>query len=289
MATSSNDNSNRAPSSDLQHFAFDGADVRVVMIDDAPWWVHNDVCTCLGIADAPQAAERLDDDEKGWVLLPTPGGKQRIRVVNEPGLYTLVLRSKTAEAKRFKRWVTHEVIPAIRKTGSYSVDPEPAPPHPPLPQTYVEALRALIVEVEAREVAEAKVAVLEPPARAWSALADTSRDYDVGQAAKILSRDPAIETGRQRLFATLVELGLVFVEHEGKRKSYKPYQKHVDAGRLALRIGSRWQHPKTLEWEAGAPQLRITAKGLEYLHEKLGGVGALELDEPVADDHALAS
>lgn len=256
----------------LQVFSFDTSKVRVVLIDDQPWWVHNDVCRCLDITDAPQAAGRLDDDEKGWVDLPTPGGTQRCRVVNEPGLYTLVLRSKTPEAKRFKRWITHEVIPSIRKTGRYDVAPVAS-----LPQSYAEALRSLADEVERREALEAKVEFLEPPARAWEALAETTRDYSVAEAAKILSRDPAITTGPNRLFKTLVEIGMVYVEQEGKRNVYRPYQAHVDAGRLVLRVGSQWKHPKTGEAMAGAPQLRITAKGLQHIQNRLGGVGSLDL------------
>lgn len=262
---------------ELTLFNFEGHDVRLVLRDGEPWWVHNDVCARLGIADAPQAAGRLDDDEKGWVDIPTPGGSQRVRVVNEPGLFSLILRSKTPESKRFKRWVTHEVLPSIRKTGSYSLDPAPTSGRP-LPSSYSEALRLLADQVDRNDALAAKVEVLEPPAQAWSALADTKRDYSVGDAAKILSRDPAISTGPNRLFKKLVELGLVYTETEHGRTAYKPMQEHVDAGRLRLRMGGRWQHPRTQEWEAGAPQLRITAKGLAYLHKRLGGTGVLDLE-----------
>lgn len=280
---------------DLETFNFDGADVRVVVRGGAPWWVHNDVCACLGIADAPQAAERLDDDEKGWVDLPTPRGTQRIRVVNEPGLYSLVLRSKTSEAKRFKRWVTHEVLPAIRKTGAYSATPPQVPsPAFALPQTYSEALRALADEHDAREAAEAREAaalkrlsVAEPRAVAWSVLADPARDYDVGSAAAILNRDPAINTGRNRLFKWMLANGLIYEdrEHGRRRKVYKPYQKHVDAGRIVLRIGSPWTNPKTGDTEVGSPVLMITVKGLGYIHQKMGGTATLDLSdrsEPLA-------
>lgn len=80
-----------------------------------------DVCNCLGIKNSRDAVRRLDADEKGAVLIRTLGGQQTVTAVNEEGLYALVLSSRKREAKEFKRWVTHEVIPTIRKTGSYSL------------------------------------------------------------------------------------------------------------------------------------------------------------------------
>lgn len=91
--------------------------VRVTMIDNEPWFVASDVCRALEIA--PTATRRLDDDEKGMRSTQTPGGKQEMAVVNESGLYSLVLGSRKPEAKVFKRWITHDVIPTIRKTGGY--------------------------------------------------------------------------------------------------------------------------------------------------------------------------
>lgn len=95
--------------------------VRTVMQDGSPWFVAADVCRALELNDTFKAVERLDDDEKGANLIRTPGGNQEMTVVNEPGLYSLVLGSRKPEAKAFKRWITHEVLPSIRKTGSYSV------------------------------------------------------------------------------------------------------------------------------------------------------------------------
>lgn len=93
--------------------------VRVVQVDGEPWFVAADVCRALKISNSRDAVARLDDDEKGIGSTDTLGGKQGMQIINEPGLYTLVLGSRKPEAKTFKRWVTHEVLPAIRKTGSY--------------------------------------------------------------------------------------------------------------------------------------------------------------------------
>lgn len=93
--------------------------VRVVERDGEPWFVAADVCRALDISNSRDAVGRLDEDEKGVVSTDTPGGKQEMSAVNEAGLYNLTLGSRKPEAKAFKRWVTHEVIPSIRKHGAY--------------------------------------------------------------------------------------------------------------------------------------------------------------------------
>ena len=102
-------------------FEFESHALRV-NLDAAgqPWFVAADVCAALDLPDTHKAIARLDDDEKGRNSIPTPGGQQEMSVVNESGLYNLVLGSRKPEAKRFKRWITHEVLPSIRKTGSYT-------------------------------------------------------------------------------------------------------------------------------------------------------------------------
>jgi len=97
----------------------DFGSVRVMSKKNEPWFVANDVCRALGISQPRVALMRLDDDEKGVGLTNTLGGPQELNIVNEPGLYSLVLGSRKPEAKAFKRWITHDVIPAIRKTGGY--------------------------------------------------------------------------------------------------------------------------------------------------------------------------
>ena len=109
----------------LKVFNFGKSEVRVVMVGGEPWWVAKDVCDVLEIKNNRDALSRLDEDEKGVVLTDTPGGEQKMSIVNEPGLYTLILASRKKEAKAFKRWITHEVIPSIRKTGQYTVKADP--------------------------------------------------------------------------------------------------------------------------------------------------------------------
>jgi prophage antirepressor-like protein len=103
-------------------FDFDGINIRTLTKEDAPWFVAADVCDALDIKDASMAATRLDDDEKGTSTIGTPSGTQQMLVINESGLYSLILTSRKPEAKKFKKWVTSMVLPAIRKTGQYQED-----------------------------------------------------------------------------------------------------------------------------------------------------------------------
>lgn len=108
---------------DLQIFNYGAVPVRTIVKDGEPWWVLADVCRVLEIANHKNVSARLDLDEKGVHLMDTPGGNQNMTIINESGLYKVILRSDKPEAKKFTRWVTHEVLPAIHKTGSYSVSP----------------------------------------------------------------------------------------------------------------------------------------------------------------------
>ena len=92
------------------------------VLDGEPWFVASDVCRALDIRNSRDAFSRLEDDEKGVGLTDTPGGKQKVTIVNEPGLYSLIMGSRKPEARAFKHWITHEVIPSIRKHGAYMTD-----------------------------------------------------------------------------------------------------------------------------------------------------------------------
>ena len=106
---------------ELQVFNYDSRQVRTVIQDGEPWFVAKDVCDILEIKDVSMATQSLDDDEKDTSKIGTPGGMQTMTTISEPGLYALVLKSRKPEAKQFSHWVRHEVLPSIRKTGSYSI------------------------------------------------------------------------------------------------------------------------------------------------------------------------
>jgi anti-repressor protein len=240
--------------------------VRSVMIDTEPWWIARDVAEVLELGNMRTSLALLDEDEKGVHSMDTPGGVQRLAVINEPGLYSLILRSRKPQAKAFKRWITHEVIPSIRRTGSYNAAPRE--------MTKLEALQAAIESERARLAAEARVAELEPAAHSWNTLASAEGDFSVGDAAKILSRDPSINTGRNRLFGMLHELDWAYVQNADHRYRAKQY---AIERRWLSELPQSHYHPRTGELVLDAPQLRVTVKGLNELHKRLGGTDRLQI------------
>ena len=110
---------------ELQNFNFSGQDVRIITINGDPWFVGKDVADILGYSNSRKAlSDHVDDEDKGVTKSDTLGGNQNITIINESGLYSLILKSKKPEAKQFKRWVTSEVLPTIRKHGAYMTQPQ---------------------------------------------------------------------------------------------------------------------------------------------------------------------
>jgi prophage antirepressor-like protein len=253
----------------VERFVFRGNEVRAQIENGEPWWVAVDVCAVLDLHPG-RALTRLDEDEKGMRSTHTPGGQQMLAYVNEPGLYSLVLGSRKPQAKDFKRWITHEVIPSIRKTGSYST----ASHSPALPQDYEEALVHLLGKVRENKQLESRVKELEPAAASWQTLAAAEGDFAVADAAKILSRDGGISVGRNRLFAVLLEMRWTYRQQADSRPRAMQYA--VDRGWLS-ELPQSHVHRETGETVLDSPQVRITVKGLHELHKRLGGDGSLAI------------
>lgn len=122
MLKSKNEAGNLLP----MEYTFNGTQIRTIVLDAIPYFVAKDVCSILDIANHKDAVSRLDEDESRGSVMPTPSGRQRMTLVNESGLYHLIFQSRKPEAKVFRRWVTSEVLPELRKTGAYSVLPDVA-------------------------------------------------------------------------------------------------------------------------------------------------------------------
>lgn len=159
--------------------------LRTIKINGEIWFVAKDVCDALEIKNSRDALTRLDADEKNTVVLIDGIGNPNKSVVNEYGLYTLVLSSRKPEAKTFKRWVTHDVLPSIHKTGQYSN----------LPQDYLSALKALVASEEAKQKAELELAIAQPKANytdnvlsseGYMTATQIAKDY--GKSAKWLNK-----------------------------------------------------------------------------------------------------
>lgn len=167
------------------------AEIRVIERDGDPWFVAKDVCNVLGI-DTSNLSKVLDADEKGTYSVRTPGGDQRVSIINEPGLYSLILRSRKPQAKEFKRWVTHEVLPTIRKTGAY-IDPASALAESVASGDIDTLLELVQASVNAAKEARAELKVARPKA----ALFDAAMAYEDqgGIPLQNFARCLAAETG----------------------------------------------------------------------------------------------
>lgn len=247
--------------SELQRFSFQGVEVRTIFADGETWFVLNDLCRVLDVANPRNTASRISPQDKGVRRVDTLGGGQNMTVVNESGMYDVVLESRKPQARAFRRWVTSEVLPAIRRTGSYAQS-EP-------PMSGAELMAAAVVEAQKVLVQrEERIRELEPKAAAWASLASVGGDLSVSEAAKVLSRDPDISIGRQRLFDFLEDIGWIY-RAGGRRPHWEAYQRHVDNGRLTQKLGKPFFNSRTEEWEQAAPQIRITPKGIEALRDRL--------------------
>lgn len=237
----------------------DGATLRA-MVDEhgEPWFIAADVCAVLDIANVGNVLAALDDDERGSIRIAdgTSGSPTRA-TVSEAGLYSLVLRSRKPEAKAFKRWVTHEVLPSIRKTGSYQVAPRP---------TGSELLALAVMEAQAMLTEkDERIAELEPRAQVGDRLLDASGDLSVADAAKTLRSRAGVPMGRDRLFSLLHTLGWI---HRGGDGRWHAKQTAIDTGRITVLPTSHY-HPRTGELVLDPPQIRVTPKGLQYLLQHL--------------------
>lgn len=201
----------------IQVFEYQNNKVRTVDVDGEAWFVLKDVCAVLGISNNRMAADRLDDDEKGVSLIDTLGGKQEMVIVNESGLYHVILRSDKPEAAPFRRWVTNDVLPAIRKTGSYNA--------PQLTRSQLLAT-ALIAAHEELEEKDKQIETMKPKALFADAVSASSQSILVGEMAKLLSQN-GIQVGQNRLFAWMRENGYLIKDR--KRTDYNmPTQKSME-------------------------------------------------------------
>ncbi|QGJ87291.1 antirepressor [Gordonia phage Wocket] len=238
---------------DLMPFNYEGHTVRTVVVDGEPWFVAADVARILGYRMASDMTRRLDADDRGTRSVRTPSGEQDMTTINEPGLYEAVLGSQTAGARDFKRWVTHTVLPEIRRTGSFNAA---------LPQTREERFAIALTEAgQMLAERDERIAELEPKAEVADRLLDASGDYSVKDAADVLTR-AGIKTGQARLFAVLEHKGWIHrAKGDGK---WRCYAQSIETGYVAPLPQSHY-HPKTGVLVLDPPQVRVTTKGLQRL------------------------
>lgn len=197
--------------------------VRIILQDNEPWFVAKDVCECLAISKHRDAISRLDTDERGSLKVDTLGGKQEMATVNEYGLYSLVLSSRKPEAKEFKRWITHEVLPSLRKYGTYSMD---------IPKTLPDALKAYANEIEAHNQTKALLEEQKPKVLFADAVSTSDTDILIGDLAKLLNQN-GHSIGQNRLFERLRNEGFLISR---KGSSYNsPTQRAMEMGLFRIK------------------------------------------------------
>lgn len=241
---------------DLQIFTHEQfGKIRAIDKNGEPWFVANDVCQALEI-DRTQT-RRLDDDEKGVCSIHTPGGEQEVSIVNEPGLYSLVLGSRKPEAKAFKRWITHEVIPSIRKHGAYLT---PAKIEEALlnPDTIIQLATALKEEQAKTRALTARVEEDKPKVLFADAVAASEGTILIGELAKILKGN-GVDIGQNRLFEWLRREGYL-VKRKGTDYNM-PTQRSMELGLFKIKETSI-THPDGHVTVSKTP--KITGKGQRY-------------------------
>lgn len=220
-------------SNEIQRFEFKGAALRTLTDENGePWFVAKDVCDVLELSNVGQALARLDDDEKSSITLNdgTPGNPNKA-IVSESGLYALVLASRKPEAHEFKRWVTHEVLPQIRKTGGYIPTTDVDDDMTILAKAVMIGQRTM--EEQKRRIAEQSehIKALEPKVRFADAVAASDGTCLIGELAKML-RQNGLDIGQNRLFEILRQDG--YLGKTGSNRNV-PTQKAMDLGLFRIK------------------------------------------------------
>ena len=236
-------------------------DIRTVTIENDPWFVGKDVAKALGYGDGKSlnnaVANHVSEEDKGVTELMTPGGKQNMTIINESGLYALIFGSKLESAKRFKHWVTSEVLPAIRKHGVYAVDELLSNP-----EMAIKAFTALKEEREKNKALEADNQRMKPKEIFADAVATSHTSILIGDLAKLLKQN-GIEIGQKRLFNWLRENGYL-IKRKGSDWNM-PTQKSMDLGIIEIK-------ESTVNNPDGSVRInktpKVTGKGQQYFINK---------------------
>lgn len=207
-------------------------EIRTITREDGPWFVGADVCRALELDNVSQALSRLDEDEKHTTIILNESaatGQSYAAFVNEAGLYALILGSRKPQARAFKRWVTHDVLPSIRRHGGY-LTPQKVEEALLNPDVLIRLATDLKEEREARRRLEAAVEADKPYTGFAKAIAANSDAILIGDFAKLVCNS-GINIGRTRLFRWLREKG--YLMHGNK-----PYQRYVDQGLFRVKESS---------------------------------------------------
>ena len=243
--------------SEIQIFNYNSVEVRTIQNDGEPWFVLRDVCNVLGLGTPARVAERLDPDEVSQThITDSMGRQQETTIINESGLYNVILRSDKPEAKPFRKWVTSEVLPTIRRHGLYAT-PDTVEKMLADPDTTIKLLETIKQERAARMALEAKAEADKPKVLFADAVSASHTSILVGDLAKLL-RQNGVEIGQNRLFSFLREKG--YLCSQGERYNL-PTQRSMDRGWFQVK-------ETTINQPNGSVRItrtvKVTGKGQQY-------------------------
>lgn len=237
--------------------------IRTAEVDGEPWFVGKDVAEALGYAEPRSAvSKKVEEVDRGVAEMETPSGKQNMTIINESGLYALIFGSKLGSAKRFKHWVTSEVLPAIRKHGAYAIDellnnPEMA----------IKAFTALKEEREKNKRLQTDVDRMKPKEIFADAVSASKTSILIGDLAKILKQN-GINTGQNRLFETLRKDGYL-IKQKGSNWNM-PTQRAMEMGLFEIKEST---HIDGNGCNVTTKTTKVTGKGQQYFINRYLKIG----------------
>lgn len=238
-------------------------EIRTVTIDNEPWFVGKDVAEALGYAEPRSAvSKKVEEADRGVAEMETPSGKQNMTIINESGLYALIFGSKLESAKRFKHWVTSEVLPAIRKHGVYAVDELLNDP-----EMAIKAFTALKEEREKNKKLQTDVDRMKPKEIFADAVSASQTSILIGDLAKILKQN-GINTGQNRLFETLRKDGYP-IKQKGSNWNM-PTQRAMEMGLFEIKEST---HIDGNGCNVTTKTTKVTGKGQQYFINRYLKIG----------------
>lgn len=237
-------------------------EIRTVSINDEPWFVASDICRALDIQNVTQAVQKLDDDERSMFNI---GRQGNANCVNEYGLYSLVLASRKPEAKKFKRWITHEVIPSIRKHGGYIAGQESMTDDQLLAKALLVAQSKIAERDQIIAQKQERIEQMKPKALFADAVSASKHSILIGDLAKLICQNGYL-IGQKRLFQWMRENGYLMTQGSSYNR---PKQRYVEQGLFEIK-------ESTINNPDGSVRItitpKVTGKGQVYFVNKfLGG------------------
>ncbi len=264
---------------EIQRFDFKGAALRT-LTDEAgePWFVAKDACDILELNNVTEALRPLDDDEKSNFRnseVAQNGGRAPL-IISEPGLYKLIMRSRKPEAHEFQRWVTHEVLPQIRKTGGYIPTSESDSDEDVMARAVLVAQKTIKQKNQQIIEQQSRIDELQPKASAWDNFVDIDDAFSVRDSAKLLS-NLGRTVGQTELFEWLDRHDWIFREN----KHWSARQSRINAGHLMMVPSKSHGTHKDGTPFAFPPTVKVTRKGLALIARRFGEE-TLQLEYPKA-------